>query len=598
MTTSQLNDYLADGLATNKSLTAISKYKQYLVGRCHHPIKIKYFDTFVNEYREIEIPCGKCLHCRETRVNSWVQRLYAHAEHYKYVYFTTLTYSSLSDLSPLNDFVISQLNEAVWIRDSYNKLRHFCYSPSLLCKRHYQLFLKRLRRYLSSSFDEPSELSYFCCGEYGKAYGRPHFHLILFSQVPITDELVRRAWSLHYIIRDGQYVRLTNQKNVDRFSYPIGKITHEDLIASGDFDQTKRYNVLTSNNSASYTFKYVCKYMMKDSFNDSRLRLVYNSLMPDSFPLEGLALGTSLERSIAQLDLNYLHFINRVSHKVEDFSYLDQIIYPTNKYDKEKMPLLWRTFREQYRPFTECSRTHAIGKYFLLSHIAEYQDGNYVKPVCYTGNMQITASYFLRKVRQFMFSFKRLSKLPGEKPSFKQVGFSFMREAIFEKNYNVLFDSVCEYIMPDSPQVAKYLNDPSKLVYKDDFSCHRYYVTHMFGEPVVQTFVYNRSLRKYEFLGSTSLDEFMTNQLLKLNHLFNYYYLQRASQDRENKERVRLCSLLDEYDLLYHNYEDGVFDLYSSSDSLTTYLRKEIVRDYINYVFHSKSILKQEQNDF
>lgn len=45
--------------------------------------------------------------------------------------------------------------------------------------RHFQLFMKRLRRRFFAS--KKSEIRYFMCGEYGEARGRPHYHLILFN---------------------------------------------------------------------------------------------------------------------------------------------------------------------------------------------------------------------------------------------------------------------------------------------------------------------------------------------------------------------------------------------------------------------------------
>ncbi len=45
-----------------------------------------------------------------------------------------------------------------------------------LKKRHFQLFMKRLRKYFPNS-----KIRYFHCGEYGAKLARPHYHAILFN---------------------------------------------------------------------------------------------------------------------------------------------------------------------------------------------------------------------------------------------------------------------------------------------------------------------------------------------------------------------------------------------------------------------------------
>lgn len=41
---------------------------------------------------------------------------------------------------------------------------------------HFQLFMKRLRKRF-----EPHKLRFFCCGEYGDTFGRPHYHAAIFG---------------------------------------------------------------------------------------------------------------------------------------------------------------------------------------------------------------------------------------------------------------------------------------------------------------------------------------------------------------------------------------------------------------------------------
>lgn len=65
------------------------------------------------------------------------------------------------------------------------------YLPPLasLCKRDFQLFLKRLRKIA------PHKIRYFACGEYGPETDRPHYHCILFGLDVRDREIIDHAWS-------------------------------------------------------------------------------------------------------------------------------------------------------------------------------------------------------------------------------------------------------------------------------------------------------------------------------------------------------------------------------------------------------------------
>lgn len=60
-------------------------------------------------------------------------------------------------------------------------------SDNGLSKREFQLFMKRLRKYL-----EPRSIRFFGCGEYGGETHRPHYHLIVFGEDFTSD---RYVWS-------------------------------------------------------------------------------------------------------------------------------------------------------------------------------------------------------------------------------------------------------------------------------------------------------------------------------------------------------------------------------------------------------------------
>lgn len=95
---------------------------------------------------ELQIPCGGCIGCRLDKSRQWMLRLMHEARDHEQKAFLTLTYDDL----------------------------HLPENGSL-DKRHFQLFMKRLRK------QHGGKLRYFMCGEYGDRTDRPHYHAILFG---------------------------------------------------------------------------------------------------------------------------------------------------------------------------------------------------------------------------------------------------------------------------------------------------------------------------------------------------------------------------------------------------------------------------------
>ena len=96
----------------------------------------------------LEVPCGKCLHCRKKQRSEWAMRLYHELGYHQDSVFLTLTYNDKS--LPKNDSLV---------------------------KRDLQLFFKRLRKALPSD----KKIKYFACGEYGDDKECPHYHAIVFG---------------------------------------------------------------------------------------------------------------------------------------------------------------------------------------------------------------------------------------------------------------------------------------------------------------------------------------------------------------------------------------------------------------------------------
>lgn len=95
------------------------------------------------------VPCGHCINCCNRKISSWAFRLNNEAKFAETALFVTLTYDDCH------------------LRRSVNGYAN-------LCKRDVQLFFKRFRR--SGQY-----IKYYCVGEYGSRYMRPHYHIILFN---------------------------------------------------------------------------------------------------------------------------------------------------------------------------------------------------------------------------------------------------------------------------------------------------------------------------------------------------------------------------------------------------------------------------------
>lgn len=111
---------------------------------CLNPLYIKKQHTYV--------PCNKCVECAIQYSNVWSYRCMLESTLHKDNCFITLTYNE--DNLPVG---------------------------ASLKKRDFQLFMKRLRKYLSRF---AIKIRFFACGEYGKKHNRPHYHAIIFGWQP------------------------------------------------------------------------------------------------------------------------------------------------------------------------------------------------------------------------------------------------------------------------------------------------------------------------------------------------------------------------------------------------------------------------------
>lgn len=94
----------------------------------------------------VELPCGQCIGCRLERSRQWAIRCVHEASLHPSNIFITLTYD--------NEHLPQDMS---------------------LDYRHYQLFMKRLRKKYGD------DIRFYMAGEYGEQFGRPHYHACMFN---------------------------------------------------------------------------------------------------------------------------------------------------------------------------------------------------------------------------------------------------------------------------------------------------------------------------------------------------------------------------------------------------------------------------------
>lgn len=104
-----------------------------------------------------ELGCGRCVGCKMDTKFAWAVRLMHESKFYDCNWFGTFTYDDAKLKQPLDP----SLNYHDW-----------------------QLFMRRLRRDIGGDRKDGEgrkPLRFFCSGEYGGRFKRPHFHAILFN---------------------------------------------------------------------------------------------------------------------------------------------------------------------------------------------------------------------------------------------------------------------------------------------------------------------------------------------------------------------------------------------------------------------------------
>ncbi|AKI26932.1 replication protein VP4 [Microviridae Fen7786_21] len=129
----------------------------------------------------IPVPCGKCPNCLTRRANGWAFRIMHQERVSVSSLWVTLTYDPHSVRITPNGYMT-------------------------LVKRDVQLFIKRIRKAIHSDWLKknrllrkqkrqllplPLPVKYYCCGEYGSTYWRPHYHIVLLN---VPESTLSRSW--------------------------------------------------------------------------------------------------------------------------------------------------------------------------------------------------------------------------------------------------------------------------------------------------------------------------------------------------------------------------------------------------------------------
>lgn len=173
----------------------------------------------VPEELRLKLPCGQCAGCRMQRSREWANRCMMELQYHKSSYFVTLTYDN--DHVPRSFVTDPDTGEALQ--------EHFT-----LCKRDFQLFMKRLRKRFSDQ-----TIRFYMAGEYGSETFRPHYHAILFG-LSLDDLVLYKKSPLGFSYYNSQSL---SSCWCDHSGNPIGHVVVADVTWE----------------SCAYTARYIMK---------------------------------------------------------------------------------------------------------------------------------------------------------------------------------------------------------------------------------------------------------------------------------------------------------------------------------------------------
>lgn len=400
----------------------------YATTSCLNPKRVFVRLSEDSSIMPIYCDCGKCLRCQDRKRNDLATRMFLHSLDFEYCYYVTLTYGSYN-LLPFDrhPFLVDWL-QTVPCYENFNKLGHNAWTPSIIVQSHLIKFIKRLRKQLCF------EISTAYCGEYGSTYGRPHFHLIIWSHNKIEKSDIEDAWSLD-CIRTGNnkvvkpwrgasysfkgsaaYRKLSYQYNdnipldilksadPNYFKFRIGQVDFNDLWANGSLNYDGKHPgksfLRNPKNNAMYNFTYVAKYIGKSD------PLTFSSNLP-------WQVSYRLKRAFAfySLDSDELSKLipDPQSHELQVFDQISKRINFDN-YDFTNFDYI--DFKKIVAPFFGSSRRPSLGKLYFIKHRARLMEEVPSVPQ-FMGKSLSVPAYFNRLIQQERYPIRLRKNVPS-----------------------------------------------------------------------------------------------------------------------------------------------------------------------------------------
>lgn len=532
--------------------------RDYLATHCINPQSLKIYDSYLNKFRDIRVDCGHCAHCRSRKTNEWVTRMYYHLEDYKYVYFVTLTYNSIYRLTPTTRYYIDYFRDAFWHYDNINTTHRYCWRPCVLVKKHYQDFIKRLRKYANLN-----DLTYFACGEHGHSFGAPHFHFILFSNSVITHDNIKRAWSCKiYKDASGRVCRATNHAKRNVHTLSFGRTDFHDLVANGSLNTAPNPSatLLDKKFSAKNCFAYVCKYLNKKECTNIRLQLVFDALKvvkrtvevferPSTSGMSTILTPTREVLCVHNTD-PYLYTNNIKLYYSYDnstcfFGNYKLPVYDTTNCDAEEYQRLrnfmFHAFKQEFAPFTTMSRGTPIGSLYFASHVDQLLEDKLDAPSLLSEGF-IAPRYFQRKLDEYIYGFRSRSTKS------RSTTFTKQNVSAYYEDFLALRDGIVPKHLRVVPEGLNEAFDlfHSSFCYKDSSTGERilFYFRSSPTLPcaiVPYHYKYNRSTHTFDFVRTSNIQEFCAIWLKRLQASFDRHIKQIELAE---EQRMQLCAAL------------------------------------------------------
>jgi len=172
--------------------------------------------------RELTLPCGKCIGCKQVRARDWAIRLQHEAQQHKEKQFITLTYNEQNETHTLS-------------------------------KKETKKFIDKLRQKIKreQKTEKYTKIKYYATGEYGETGGRPHYHIIIygyafkdlkkFDDTTYTSAELEKLWGkgyctigevnekttnyvTKYVTKNHSESSTSSQKSEERMNWQTGEI--------------------------------------------------------------------------------------------------------------------------------------------------------------------------------------------------------------------------------------------------------------------------------------------------------------------------------------------------------------------------------------